>query len=288
MKQSDKYEVIWIAIAILIVFLLAIATKGESATFKDEWPVPPSQIIWDHGNISGWKVTGDLSSVYIEKDFLYMWNSKRCDWPLLEGEPVNANSWVIHKRESDGRWHANTWDFMRQCQERKDAEAVGAPDGWGPSHGEEIYIFLSGIARPGYNQTVQERTNVVKYYWEIGEGVPPDECIGFSYPIIRSFEANPEEVLRGTGGIKDGYNVELTWEVENTETVLLEASDGRSAETLNSVVNGINVLITEPTNFTLTARNKCTPVEGYPSKTVYTRMFGPILTGVNYLLLNED
>ncbi len=267
-------------VVLLVVLMASIVNAGM---YTDQIPVPFSQIVWDHTNVSGWPITSKLSSVYISGSLLWMPFDKSCKWPPLDGV-VNANSWVIHKRLEDETWHANTWDFMRVCQISKHSEAVGAPDGWRPTEGEEIYIFMSGIARPGYPQTIQERSNIIKYYWHGEKGLPPDPCENNTEPpILSSFIATPMTVLYTNN------KVSLSWSADNADTFKLEASTGESGESSihDAIIGGVELFVYEDTTYTLTARNECSDETTWPSMTVSVKMISP-MTGVYMLLFEEQ
>jgi hypothetical protein len=287
MKIFDKFLLVVIALSLLM--LIFTTSKSYSAAYRDELPVPFSQIVWDHTDVSGWAVTAKLEKVYIEGSLLWVPNNKACCWPMYD-HAVNANVWVFHLAD-DGRWHANTWDFMRVNQISKHAGDVGAPDGWRPVDGEEVYFLVSGIARPGYGQTVQERSNIIRYFWRGAVGLPPNPCEGAEPPQIHSFTGAPEVVTRGVSGFIDEerkYNLHLDWDVV-ADTLGLVADDGRTAETTvhDAVVNGVDLFIDQPTTFTLTARNDCTPEAEWPSASVFVDMKGPNMSGVNLLLLPD-
>jgi hypothetical protein len=270
--------------------LLAVGT-ATAATYRDDIPVPFSQIVWDHPNISGWPITSDLATVYIEGGQLYISHSKRCSWPLADAV-VNANSWVIHKSTSDNRWHANTWDFMRQCQESKGEHDVGAPSGWTPSSGEEVYFFISGIARPGYEHlaNVSERTNIVKYYWHgaAGKALPAlPTCVG--PPVINSFTANPNPVFSGVAGmLSDDHNVELSWSLSNGDSVKLVADTGESAETTpyGPFINSLPLYLPTTHKFTLYGINECTPEAQWPTETIEVVVQAPLPFLAGLILYN--
>ncbi|MCP3931725.1 MAG: hypothetical protein GY705_21825, partial [Bacteroidetes bacterium] len=107
----------------LVISTLTITDVSLAGNYSDDWPT--GGIVWDHTDVSGWAVTSNLSSVVVSGGGITYNHDKSCSWPMYD-RSVNANAWVIHKN-SDGRWHANTWDFMRKCQISKDSSHVG----WG-------------------------------------------------------------------------------------------------------------------------------------------------------------
>ena len=269
-----------VSLVLPLLFLLSVGTAAAGA-YRDELPVPMSQIVWDHTDVSGWRVNSDLSTVYIEGGYINMPHTQTCTWPMYDAA-VNANAWVIHKSVVDGRWHANTWDFMRKCQISKGEHDVG----WGttrPYHGQELYFLMSGIARPGYAQTIQARSNIVKYIWGGAPGTPPAACT--AGPIINSFTATPSRVV---GGLTKEYNVELDWDISNVEGLLLVADTGESGETTehDAQINGVDLSIDKTHTFTLTAKG-CTEQSTWPSQTLTVEYNDLVLAGVNLLLLSD-
>jgi hypothetical protein len=254
--KKNIIRLVFSSTLILLLFsVLAIGNASAAAAYRDDLPVSSyDQIVWDHTDVSGWVINSDLHKVYISGGYLNMPHTKACDWPMYD-KAVNANAWVIHKSTRDGKWHANTWDFMRKCQTTKGEHDVGDPYGWRPSHGEEVYILMSGIARPGYAETIHARSNIVKYYWGSEGGtalpaVPP--CT--ESPSISSFTADPPI-------IRPGKTTDLKWEVSGAEGLQLTANnDDLSAfvGTHDPDVEGVDdVPLEKTTIFTLDASNAC-------------------------------
>ena len=160
-KGSTRY-VFGLSLAFFVCALF-IAETAVAGTFRDEIPVPFSQIVWDHPDVSHWPITSDMPTVYIEGDYLMLHNSKEGVWPPYPGVPfANASAWAIH-RGRDGSWRANNFDHMRINQHQLHEHAVGSGfDGWTPRAGETVYFFVSGQARPSYPENVHERTNAEK------------------------------------------------------------------------------------------------------------------------------
>ncbi len=162
--MDTRYSELFI---IVLLLLIGFVGKANAQLYQDTLPVPFSEIVWDHTDVSGWPITAALPTVSIVGSVLHMpVDDSVCGWKTLDGK-VNANVWVIAHR--GGKWKANTWDFLRHtpfCQKSKLAEHIGAPDGWEPVAGEKLYIMVSGIARPGYAETIHERTNIVEYFWK--------------------------------------------------------------------------------------------------------------------------
>ena len=280
LKNGITRYALSVSLVLPLLCLFAAGTVAAGA-FRDQLPVPMSQIAWDHTNVSGWTINSDLHSVYIEGGYINMPHTQACTWPMLDAA-VNANAWVIHKSVVDGRWHANTWDFMRKCQTTKGEHDVG----WGstrPYHGQELYFLVSGIARPGYPETIHARTNIVKYIWGGAPGVPTPTCS--TTPILHSFTATPTTVV---GGLKKEYNVELNWETSNVEGLLLEADNGWTGETTidDPEIGSVQLPVDRTHTFKLTAKG-CTPESTWPSKTLTVEYKDLSLAGVNLLLLND-
>jgi hypothetical protein len=278
-KKGIIRYVFCLSLALPVLFLLAVGT-ATAAAYRDQLPVPMSQIVWDHTNVSGWRVNSDLHSVYIEGGNINLPHTQACSWPMYD-HAVNANAWVIHK-ESDGRWHANTWDFMRKCQTAKGEHDVG----WGtrrPYSGQELYFLVSGIARPGYAETIQARSNIIKYIWHGAPGVPTPACS--TTPVLQSFTATPTTVV---GGLNKEYNVELNWEISNVEGLILEADNGWTGESTidDPEITGVQLPIDRTHTFKLTAKG-CTPESTWPSKTLTVEYRDPSMAGVNLLLLTD-
>ncbi|MCP3899796.1 MAG: hypothetical protein GY707_08815, partial [Desulfobacteraceae bacterium] len=204
--------------------------------------------MWDHTNVSGWAVTSNLASVVVSGGGITYNHDKSCSWPMYD-RSVNANAWVIHK-ESDGKWHANTWDFMRKCQLTKDASHVGWVGGR-PRAGQTYYFLVSGIARPGYGQTIQARSNIVKLVWgssAVGTALSP--CT--SAPSITSFAATPTSV-------SSGESSKLNWNVTGASSLSLTATSNGSAQT-TAIDSSLSSLTTTPDATTvniLKAKNSC-------------------------------
>lgn len=234
----------------LVFFVLSLLAVGTAAAgYRDQIPVPFSQIVWDHPDVSDWSITSDLHKVYISGDQLQMPHTKACDWSSPDGA-VNANAWAIHKRASDNKWHANTWDFMRVCQTTKGKHDVGAPDGWRPHHGEEVYIFISGIIRPGYEhmRNVEQRTNIVKYYWESSVGEPAPSCSG--PPVINSFTSSAATISKGKP-------VTLSWSIAKAESIKIITDTGKNINVggKDPVADSITLSPEKTTTYIITADN---------------------------------
>jgi hypothetical protein len=267
---------------VFFVFSLVVAGGATAALYRDHIPVPFSQIVWDHQDVSGWPITSDLHKVYISGDGqINMPHTQTCSWPLADSA-TNANSWVIRKT-SDNKWHASTWDFMRRCQTTKSSHDVGADDGWRPRDGEEIYIFISGIARPGYEHlsNVQERTNIVRYIWNgpPGDALPALPACN-DEPDIVSFESSPSL-------INVGQSVTLSWKINEADAIGLVTEKGVKIDVSQKDPKSDSVTLTlqETTTFILVAANSCVDVTP-PSSTITVRVTKG-LTWLPMLLLNR-
>ena len=132
----------------------------------------PDGLTWLHTNVSGWDKTATLNIqqrghvIDLVYDKAHTWTTK-----TISGTKMNANPWVIVKW-SDGRYYAATWESLRPGQTQKNMTGkswgghikVSPLNKWEPKKGEEIGMFVSGLARtPVRNQL--ERSNVIWFNW---------------------------------------------------------------------------------------------------------------------------
>ena len=82
------------------------------------------------------------------------------------------------------------------------------------------------------------------------------------------------------------YNVELDWDVDNEEGLILFADTGESGETTehDPKINGVDLHITQDHTFTLLAKG-CTDKSTWPTRTVKVEYNDVNMAGVNHLLL---
>ena len=245
-------KVVCISLFFLAIQLLIVGNAKSDSKYIDDLPVPFSQIVWDHPDISHWPITSDMQSVYIQGDELFIRNSKECVWPAFPGTvSANASPWAIHLSR-DGRWHANNWDHMRQCQHWRPTHAVGSGfDGWTPKAGEVVYFFVSGQARPNYPGNVQERTNVVKYIWHGSPGFAisaPPSCSG--PPVIKSFGSSAATINKGTP-------VTLSWIIDKAESIKIITDTGKNINVVSKdpTADSITLSLEKTTTFTISADN---------------------------------
>ncbi len=275
--------------SVLLLFMSAgVAHSGVPA---DQLPVPYEQLRFINNvfDISGWPATKTLHSVGIEGDYLLFPNDAACSWASTDGI-VNANVHIV--LEHKGEWLASSWDYTRICQQSKHYDAIGdiPYDGWKPQAGVTYYFFLTGVSRDYSGGDVEERTNVVAYEWFGPTGYPPPACEGA--PVINNFTASPYKVMGGPGGLlgedKD-YNVLLSWDIDNGDSVELVRDNGVTVESNAHppVVSGLELLLNETYTFTITGINECTGQEDRPSKTLTVKVTQPILPAVNLLLSDK-
>jgi hypothetical protein len=94
-----------------------------------------------------------------------------------------ANPWVFVNLS--GAWYAATWEWLRPGQTSKSRSAVNGDHikqaplaSWSPSHGEDLYFMVSGLARSS-QRNQQERTNLIKITWPASGGsASSSETIG--------------------------------------------------------------------------------------------------------------
>lgn len=126
-----------------------------------------STVVWDHTNVSDWPITHSVTINKFTKDQISWTYDKTPTWRVIDG--VHANPWIIARR--NGQWRAATWEWLRAGQSSKSLtgdktfgnhiKKSAWPSDWDPAVGEEVYFFVSGLARDTKRNS-QERTNVIK------------------------------------------------------------------------------------------------------------------------------
>jgi len=171
---------------------LAPDAWGLATTQPTSFPTDLSQIVWHGTNVSNWEETSILWDISVSGEFINLPYDKTSEWPikqpLWENVDLVANAWVFY--EENGKWHADTFEWMRPWQVSKYAVAVSGwgharsqPLWWAPDSGKTYGFMVSGLARNNV-RNVEERTNVSFYdcggwdlIWAItwdsdGDGIP--------------------------------------------------------------------------------------------------------------------
>ncbi len=264
----------------IVFFMFSLVAAGAATAAKYQDQMPDGVIVWDHQDVSGWAITSDLHKVDISGGQINMLHTQACNWPLVDSA-VNANSWVIRKKNNI--WRASTWDFMRRCQTTKGYHDVGADDGWRPRDGEEIYIFISGIARPGYahldSKSPNERTNIIRYYWNRAPATATPLSTCSEKPFIIDFKSNASL-------INVGQPVTLSWDIVEADSIEIVTDTDRKIEVSEQEIkHGSITFSVENDNevYTLTATNGCGVT---PSQKITVKV-NKGLPGLPVLLLNR-
>ncbi len=146
--------------------------EGEESGGGNTTGFDISSVKWLHTDVSKWPVTSTLKSVGKVGNNLFRLDYDKADvWPGVGSKNINANPWVLIKK--DGKWYAATWEWLRKGQTVKSLQAV---DGshikrdplkeWHPKVGEKYGFMVSGLARDmAHFKNVQERTNILWYTW---------------------------------------------------------------------------------------------------------------------------
>ncbi|MCF8056882.1 MAG: hypothetical protein K9K37_09610 [Desulfocapsa sp.] len=297
MKKSKKYfepfksALLSGAVVSSVLILLLSTGVAHSGVPADQLPVPYEQLRFINNvfDISGWPATKTLHSVGIEGEYLYFPNDGACSWASTDGI-VNTNVHIV--LEYKGEWLASSWDYTRICQQSKHYDAIGDIPylGWKPQAGVTYYFFLTGVSRDKTGGDVEERTNVVAYKWFGPTGYPPPVCEGA--PVINNFSATQYRVMGGPGGLlgeEKDYNVLLTWDIGNADSVALVRDNGMTVESNfhPPVVSGLELLINKTSTFTISASNECTADKDSPSKTLTVTVTQPNLPALNLLLSDK-
>ena len=168
----------------------------EALAFLEGPPEPPEPGVGDEyegdftvdGNnasdVQDWPITAEITSVEIKADSICLRSTLGKNWP--DGDPgINGNPWVIWRVGFE--WFAATYEWLRSeqggnaTQECKKLGADGSPGntvadqlaphmkspnsaGWIPQAGEEVFFFISSLARLG-GRSVNERSQTVRAIW---------------------------------------------------------------------------------------------------------------------------
>lgn len=173
-----------VSIPILGAFLLS--SVNAFAVPADQLPEGGwENVSWKHANVSEWDVTATLKSVYIEGSHItFPYNGGLWPVTIVFETALAGNCWAMINYEE--QWVAFTFDFLRLGQYSKETKAVWeaaheAGLNWYPEDGEEMYVWISGLARTS-DRNAYERSNTIRYNWNQGTGTPdpeppePPEC----------------------------------------------------------------------------------------------------------------
>lgn len=127
-----------------------------------------NQVTYLHANVANWTVSSQVTKISISRSQICIFHTKQGAWPVFSS--VEGNPWVIAK--VNGRWYAGTYEWLKPGQACKGitADNIGghikqAPlANWRPRLGEEVYFFVSTIARFG-DRTSNERSNAKRTIW---------------------------------------------------------------------------------------------------------------------------
>jgi hypothetical protein len=134
-------------------------------------PFSLGSVEWLHTDVSGWRVTSQITDITIDRDTICIYHTKAGRWPERGGG--EGNPWVFGN--VGGRWYAATYEWLRPGQTCKHIERSGewgiGPhtkaeplESWAPKKGERVGLMVSAFARDS-TRTVSERSNIVMVTW---------------------------------------------------------------------------------------------------------------------------
>ncbi len=156
---------------------------GNSRSPEAPSTIDASEVIFeDNSEVGGWDETVKLESFRVDSTNIYLSFNKTIEWPnsYLVDQATNANPWIIIWR--DGAWRATTFSWLRPGQVVKEATHDIYFGGGGgaqtfrnfkPVAGERYGFMVSGIARAGVANNIEERSNIVMYTWP---SIPDPVC----------------------------------------------------------------------------------------------------------------
>lgn len=220
-----------------------------------------SNVDWMDNDPSSWPVNDELYSVSISGRTINVPHSKAGKWPLAypfgDSTTAEGTAWIFVYKNN--RWKAATFDFLRPGQTSKGTDnitdACGALRGelsnFTPTAGQLYGFMITGIARSGYTNNIQERSNVVMQTWNGATGrSAPDACGGSTTPTpgTPGTPGGPSITSLSTTTVTPGNN--LTINGSNlTSTVQFFGGDGaRSTVTGTLSVNANQVSVIVPSD----------------------------------------
>ena len=153
---------------------------GVEDEFEGEFEVDGNNA----GDVLSWPITAEITSVEITPTNICLRSTLGNNWP--DGDPgINGNPWVIW--QVGFVWYAATYEWLRSVQggsATQECKALGADGslgntvaeqlgphmktphsaGWVPQAGEEVFFFISSLARLG-GRSVNERSQSVRAIW---------------------------------------------------------------------------------------------------------------------------
>ena len=144
---------------------------GGSVVEQPGLPFSLGDVEWLHADVSGWRVTSQITDITIDSDTICIYHTKAGRWPEEGGG--EGNPWVFGN--VGGKWYAATYEYLRPGQtckhiERKGEWGIGAHtkreplESWVPKKGERVGFMVSAFARDS-TRTVPERSNIVMVTW---------------------------------------------------------------------------------------------------------------------------
>jgi hypothetical protein len=134
-------------------------------------PFSLRDVTWLDADVSGWRVTSQITDITIDRDTICIYHTKAGRWPESGGG--EGNPWVFGN--VGGRWYAATYEWLRPGQTCKHIERSGewgigphtkSPplETWAPRKGERVGFMVSTFARDS-SRTSNERSNIVIVTW---------------------------------------------------------------------------------------------------------------------------
>jgi hypothetical protein len=155
------------------------SSSSSSGSSKDA--IKASDVTWAYQDVSGWKVTANLTSVTVTDGFPAPTICFARDYPSTWPKDPNAGitdgeMWVI--AQIGGKWYGSVWEGVlvggSQCS-TTEAQPGQAPfvqagstpvDTWVPKSGEKVGFMISTIARGAApSPTPNERTQIKLVTW---------------------------------------------------------------------------------------------------------------------------
>jgi hypothetical protein len=138
-------------------------------------PFSVGAVEWLHADVSGWRVSSQITDITITSDEICIYHTKSGRWPSYtqDGVVAEGNPWVL--ANVGGKWYASTYEYLKVGQtckhiERRGEWGIGAHtkreplESWVPRKGELVGFMVSTPARDS-TRTSNERSNIVMVRW---------------------------------------------------------------------------------------------------------------------------
>jgi hypothetical protein len=148
---------------------------GGSVVEQPGLPFSLGNVEWLHADVSGWRVTSQITDITITSDEICIYHTKSGRWPAYhqDGVAAEGNPWVFGN--VGGKWYAATYEYLKVGQtckhiERRGEWGLGAHtkqsplESWAPRKGELVGFMVSTPARDS-TRTSNERSNIVMVNW---------------------------------------------------------------------------------------------------------------------------